>query len=58
VRNHVKRRVREWFRTCREALPDGVDLVVIARQGAGELGGREVARQLEALAGSAVGHTP
>lgn len=37
ARNHVKRRVREWFRAERAALPDGVDLVVIAKPGAADL---------------------
>jgi len=37
ARNHVKRRVREWFRVEREALPKDVDLVVIAKPGAAEL---------------------
>lgn len=38
VRNRVKRRVRECFRlTLRGVLPEGTDLVVIARGGAGEL---------------------
>ncbi len=42
VRNRVKRRVREWFRTQRNLLPGPVDLVVIARSGAAGLGGPEV----------------
>ena len=38
VRNRLKRRVREAFRLdLRSHLPDGTDLVVIARNGAGEL---------------------
>jgi ribonuclease P protein component len=38
VRNRVKRRVRESFRTIlRPMLTPGSDLVVIARSGAGEL---------------------
>jgi ribonuclease P protein component len=38
VRNRVKRRVRECFRlVLRELLPAGSNLVVIARNGAGEL---------------------
>lgn len=32
LRNRWKRIVREAFRLCRNALPDGVDLVVIPRQ--------------------------
>ena len=38
VRNRVKRVCRECFRLWPDLLPDGVDLVVIARDGAGELG--------------------
>lgn len=30
-RNLVKRRIREWFRGAKDALPVGLDLVVIAR---------------------------
>lgn len=41
ARNHVKRRVREWFRRHREDLP-GWDLVVSARPGAGRLSQAEV----------------
>ena len=37
-RNRIKRVCRECFRTWPELVPDGVDLVVIARQGAAELG--------------------
>jgi ribonuclease P protein component len=37
-RNRVKRLCRECFRTWPELLPPGVDLVVIARPGAHELG--------------------
>ena len=37
ARNHVKRRVREWFRAERDTLPEDVDVVVIARPGAAAL---------------------
>jgi len=37
-RNRVKRLCRECFRTWRDLLPPGVDLIVIARPGAHELG--------------------
>jgi ribonuclease P protein component len=37
ARNHVKRRIREWFRAERHALPENVDVVVIAKPGAAEL---------------------
>lgn len=30
-RNRVKRCVREWFRRSREAFPEAMDIVVIAR---------------------------
>jgi ribonuclease P protein component len=38
VRSRVKRLCRECFRTWPGLVPDGVDLVVIARPGADELG--------------------
>lgn len=49
ARNRVKRRVREWFRHTRVALPVGTDWVVIARRGAAELGTRETWAELEEL---------
>lgn len=57
VRNRVKRRIREWFRGNREILPEGLDLVVIARRGAGELSGTEIAGRLTPLAASAAGRS-
>jgi ribonuclease P protein component len=42
--------VREWFRHSRADLPPGFDLVVIARQPAAGLGGREIAEALSVLA--------
>lgn len=48
VRNHVKRRVREWFRH-RRGLLAGFDLVVTARPAAAPLDQAAVARILEAL---------
>ena len=50
ARNRVKRRVREWFRRSRGALPRGTDWVVIARRGAAELAGAAVASELDRLA--------
>ena len=47
VRNRIKRAVRETFRRCRWALPDGLAIVVIARAGAGDLPGRAIAAELE-----------
>lgn len=37
VRNRIKRLCRECFRLWPDFVPDGIDLVVIARDGAGEL---------------------
>jgi ribonuclease P protein component len=50
ARNHVKRRVREWFRRARPTLPPNTDWVVIARAGAAELDGRAISAELGALA--------
>ena len=49
IRNRVKRRIREWFRQAREGLPHGSDIVVIARQTARDLSGREVAAVLDEM---------
>ena len=46
VRNRVKRRIREWFRRSRAALPQNLELVVIARRGAAEIGMLETEREL------------
>ena len=46
VRNRVKRCIREWFRGSRHRLAKDIDLVVIARRGAGTRTGREIAREL------------
>ena len=46
VRNRVKRRIREWFRSEREHLDPTMDLVVIGRSPAAPLSGREISRQL------------
>ena len=32
VRNHIKRRIREWYRSARRRLPIWTDIVVIARR--------------------------
>jgi len=45
-RNHVKRRVREWFRRHREQLTPPQDLIVIARPGAAELSYAEIVAEL------------
>ena len=49
LRNRVKRCIRAAFRAERDVLPRGSDVVVIARQGAGALGGNEVAAELATL---------
>ena len=51
VRNRVKRVCRECFRLWPGLLPDGVDLVVIARNGAETLGLREVQAEWTAVRG-------
>lgn len=49
VRNHVKRRIREWFRSVNSAVGVPVDIVVIARQAAAALTGAETAAALSKL---------
>ena len=49
VRNRFKRRVREVFRLQRELLPDGSDVVVIARPGAGQLSWPTLEREVREL---------
>lgn len=56
-RNRVKRWVREAFRVSREALPP-VDLVVIARKGAPEMGLAGAAKALAAAATALAGGRP
>jgi ribonuclease P protein component len=46
-RNRIKRVCRECFRTWSDFVPDGIDLVVIARNGAAELGLGEVRSEWE-----------
>jgi ribonuclease P protein component len=48
-RNRVKRLCRECFRTWPDLLPDGVDLVVIAREGAHTLGLADVRAEWRAV---------
>jgi ribonuclease P protein component len=48
-RNRVKRLCRECFRLWPELLPPGVDLIVIARQGAHQLGLSEVRAEWRAV---------
>ncbi len=49
VRNRVKRHIREWFRHARAELPEGTDVVVIARRPARELSGCEAITVLDRL---------
>lgn len=51
VRNHVKRRVRETFRTLRSRLPITTDVVVIARPSAAPLTQLEITRELTGALG-------
>lgn len=37
VRNHIKRRIREWYRNARQRLPVAAEIVVIARRPARHL---------------------
>ena len=46
VRNSIKRRIREFFRRRRYQMPSGLDVLVIARKGAGELPSHEIAKEL------------
>ena len=46
VRNRLKRRIREWFRSERDRLREPLDLVVIARPQAAALSGTELRAQL------------
>ena len=48
-RNHVKRRIREWFRIQHHTLAPDIDVVVIARRGAATRGGPAIAQELSAL---------
>jgi ribonuclease P protein component len=48
-RNRVKRLVREAFRLCPDLLPSGIDLVVIAKEGAPELGLSDVQAEWSAV---------
>ena len=51
VRNRVKRVCRECFRLWPGLLPDGVDLVVVARQGAEAMGLKEVRAEWGTVSG-------
>ncbi|MDB4942902.1 MAG: Ribonuclease protein component [Labilithrix sp.] len=47
MRSRVKRLCRECFRLWPDLVPDGIDLVVIARDGAAELGLAQVRSEWE-----------
>jgi ribonuclease P protein component len=49
VRNRGKRLVREWFRLRGAGLPDGIDLLVVLRAGAGALSLDQVEAELDGL---------
>jgi ribonuclease P protein component len=51
VRNRVKRGIREWFRQSRCGLPEGFEIVVIARPPARDLTTRQVGDALSTLVG-------
>jgi ribonuclease P protein component len=55
VRNRVKRRLREWFRTSRVRAVGAVDLVVIARPAAATLTSEALRRELDGLCGRLLG---
>jgi ribonuclease P protein component len=50
-RNRIKRLCRECFRRWPDLLPEGVDLVVVAREGAHELALADVEAEWRAVAG-------
>jgi ribonuclease P protein component len=49
VRSKVKRRLREAVRKNRRLLPEGADVVLIARPGTGNVGVPELVRDLERI---------
>ena len=51
TRNRIKRHVREFYRHNKSLLPPGYDMVVIARQGAAELGTAAIREQLRTVLG-------
>jgi len=55
VRNRLKRRIRECFRTgLREAIPEGISTVVVALSGAGVLDTPAIHQELAAATLSVV----
>ncbi len=51
VRNRIKRVCKECFRLWPGLVPDGIDLVVVARQGAQELGLKDVRAEWGTVSG-------
>jgi len=49
IRNRIKRRIREWFRHAREELPNGSDIVVVARRAARGLSSSEITTTLSRM---------
>jgi ribonuclease P protein component len=49
VRNRIRRRLRELFRKRRHELPQGLDLVLIARGSAAQADFRQLSRAYDAL---------
>jgi ribonuclease P protein component len=45
-RNRVKRRIREIFRLNKSRIPEGYDIVIIANDGADDLGFRKIKDEL------------
>jgi len=54
VRNRLKRRLREWFRTSSLRTEAGLDWVLIARPPAASLAGAALQEELEVLSSQAV----
>ena len=46
TRNRVKRFIREFFRLHKSLMPEGIDILVVARTGAGELDYHRVKEEL------------
>ena len=48
-RNRAKRLIREFFRLNKARLPQGYDIVIIAKKGAGYLNYRKAEKELEKI---------
>jgi ribonuclease P protein component len=49
IRNKVKRLVREYYRTHKTYFPQGFDIVIAAKQGAGDLDFKKVKEEISAF---------